>query len=119
MRYITKVKIIFVFLIIVGIVMIEYQDVKKHEIIHQGIFDDYGIESEIHMNTDLKKLWAGELAYTSASVSDYYTNCNDFCIMQQNLNEIINYNADTQMINIWFVFAMYLFYDYLIRREPK
>ena len=70
------VLILFCLLFILGTIGIVYE----HEVVHQNIYKDYGLDSKIHINLDG--------AYTKVISKGL---CPNSCKMAQELNDIIGY----------------------------
>lgn len=73
-------KMTFSILFIVSAMLIFMYGVYIHELVHQAILEDYGIESNI--------TWSFSGAYVEWNSSK----CNEMCLMQHNMNEVVGYN---------------------------
>ena len=75
-------------ILVVLFVVFNYHMVWLHEYIHQSIFKDYGVESEIVMNA-----WGLDGGYTNAT--NFTQNMTEtdfrFMVVQQNMNEVWSY----------------------------
>jgi len=80
-----------------------------HELTHQAIFDEYHIDSEIHM---FSKKFPFLKAYTMPE-----EDCpNEFCSMAHNFNEVVSYNLDAVY---WMIFLGLLFIMIIFERRGK
>ena len=71
-----------------------------HEAIHVKIFARYGIDSVTKID------WLVN-AYTIPN-PEKYENCNDFCKLDNSLNDIIGYSAALLIMAIFFIYILNL-----------
>lgn len=76
--------LLFLFTIIGGFILFGYM----HEKVHQGILEDYGIESQIEIGWktgDLQTVY-----FDAANISE--AQCNENCHLAHNINEVVGYH---------------------------
>jgi hypothetical protein len=97
--YFLMLILIFVFTITAYI-----DDVRSHEKIHQVIFENYGIESNVKYNWNIfsGKDWVGMTIPINSS-----SNCTELCVLAQEQNEIVGYYST---IIVSLIFAIIIIY---------
>ena len=77
--------------------------VYYHELAHSEVFRSYNIESTTH--------YGSGKSYVSPNATQYYKNCNENCILAENMVDVIGY----QLMSLWaLIFLCVLFIIYII-----
>jgi hypothetical protein len=96
-------------IILMGVVVyfVSLGFVIQHENVHKAIYDNYGIDSEVHIN------YLTMSGYTITYDGD---KCTGDCEMLHSYNEIVSYNVDSIMFGIYgvgFIFLLVTLFIYL------
>jgi hypothetical protein len=99
----TILKFIVLTIFIIGIFV---SNTMQHEKVHKAIYEDYGINADIHY-TWLSGLFSGRLGYTQAYITN--NTCPNECMLANEYNEIIGYNVSTLVTAICGAMILWLF----------
>jgi len=104
MKTLTLVYFILMFMWGLCFFLVGYQHISQHENVHQAIFLNYGLESNITINDPLTILLSSVGGYTvpiipeGANYSDF---CGEICESLHSQNEIVGYNTVSVMLIIF------------------
>lgn len=105
-------KLFFMAIIVMGIYYITYISVYNHELMHQNIYEDYDIDSSIHLDIYLFD------SYTRAdNITELKENCDLDCKFKQQLVDIIGRHIIMVFLLLAFFGFLYFYYHMFIKDE--
>lgn len=108
----------FIFLLVLATIMyglVDYSHTWAHEKVHQTIYEEYGIDSEIHINNPINSMATGIAGYTEVT-SDNAEDCDWLCRSLHLENEIYGYNIGSIILAMFtcmmiLILISYIFYE--------
>jgi len=116
----------FAALLYLSFFMFEFAMVVIHEHRHKAIYEDYGIQSEIHYEFENLLSWQSltsldptMIAYTQAvNKSEDSEGCTEFCNLQHNMLEIVDEGVSKLVFFLFMITLVITFYIHFLKDDP-
>lgn len=114
--------------VIIGLIIIFWlanlMMIEEHEEVHAQIYDDYGIAYKKVNNLNplngnpITYLITGKAGYVQA-IGNNTDNCNEFCKLAHNNNEVVGYNVSSVIGTMFLILMFFVFYRFIMTDDFK